>query len=282
MDFQSKFNRTPTEKEMTSYEAFRSMSDLDWSVMNNQVFTDLQRKNYQELSFSLREGVDIQANAKVVERLEDSADRRFLIAEGKDINDYADYGSMTSGRVQEFKDKGYTFIEFDQTREIDGLEVDFIVAAPKQSFGFRPLRPDQLGYVQGGSRLYNNWMIMQPRLLDGVDGVSRKGKDKAVFNLEFKSDAIKAVDNYNDALNSYRSALAAPTAQNIAEASDIIARNTRFDSYEDFAQAITNGKILDEEFELVRSGSTTTKYTQASGRAKLTHAPNTPLSLIHI
>jgi hypothetical protein len=248
--YRDKFGRDITEGELAAYQSYRTISDTNYAILNNETLTTLARQGYQEFALSDATGVILQRNGKLVDAAAIKNPQHFRF----DMDDeLVDIGAMDSTRLNALTEKGYKVVKLDRAADLGAGEVDYLLVSPKQGVNFRPLRQKQLNYVAGGPRSYSGrFFIKQANIKNNI-----KLHDKTVFNVGSHSEAVEYTRLYNEALDAFKRAKAAPTEENIARASVVISGNTRYSSFHDFNQAIVDGKINENPFELIESNGRT-------------------------
>jgi hypothetical protein len=255
--YRDTLGRPATNKEKAAYLAYRQISDMNYTIMDNKVVNELTANGYQEFLVKDVSGTQFMGNGKAVDvaAIDTPGRQRFQIGD-----EVYGIGDMTEEGLVSLNDEGFKVVKLDQPRNFGDGEVDFVVFDADQGVNFRPIRSGQLSYVEGGPRIYSgDFFVKQANVEGGV-----KFNDKTIFNLSLQSDAIKVADEYNDALEMYQIAKTSGRADDIAEATEVISRNTRFNGFEDFNSAMEKGLINDKPFEVVRSGAKT-KFGETEG-----------------
>lgn len=247
--FKEQFDRLPTDKEQMAYYTYKNLSDFDYDIRNNDIYTKLASNGYIDVDIpNLYKG-----NAKPLQDFESIAARHYIY----DPETGAKYraGSLTPETIQQMRNDGYEL--FETTNDVarageDGnLPITHVIT---KSASKGPLSTQQLGYVEGGHVIYpdNNKFVKQANVGRTESGQPWIGNPLTHITGKDPKDVAAWATRWERARNAVlKSKAGKNNTQELTEALDDI----DLDGIEDWNDLVHEGRIKeDTPFEVVDNG----------------------------
>jgi len=248
--YRKNFGDAPTDKEIIAYYDYKMASDLEYMLRNDSMYHEVARQGFS----SVRIGggaMPINFNGKVFS--EGSA----LSINKKDLRVY-DAGSkksipkanLTPEAIKKLYADGKVLIKAHDTSMIKGQPAKYIMA-DKHLVEELPLNRTQLGYTEGGHRIYSGKYFVKQRVVGQFeDGNKYMSNPLTHINSASQAEATAWAKGMEQARKAYLQAVEGRITKEAA--TDIIQQNSDIASFDDFAAAVDKGRInADEEFKVL-------------------------------
>jgi hypothetical protein len=244
--------RDPSEQDFIAYAAAKQISDIDWAIHNNHMYTNLARRGAKTIDVNNARGFDFQ-NLRAFEmnvgpeaasklRLFDVDDN--LIRSGKDtpVDELDDL-------TRKLESGDYKIFRLQDGVRYEGDMVHHILVG-NRSVDVKPLARQVLNYVPGGHLFRRTkWFAKQPQVGTYKDGTEFVLGPRTLATYRTEKVAQEHVEQINKALRAYREFVggrtAGPSVQNalakVAVRKEIA--ESPFESLENLERMIEKGKI---------------------------------------
>ena len=248
--YRANYQREASKKEVTAYLSHRQINDFDYLVRDSKTRRELVGLNLEEVRVT---GIHAEGKSIIGKIVETSSlEPRVLRFYDNDSHKLMHFDSHTElAKFMAKKENTVLIKKLVGTKKTG----DYIIAS-RTDVNTKPIRHNVLSKVDGPHRQYagKNWIKQSKTRF--VNGTEVRQNDRTHFNLEDTKEAKQYVDDYNDALDSFKWANKGTDADKLL-ATRIINENTMFSSYKEFAKAVEQGRIELTPFELVRDGEHT-------------------------
>lgn len=254
MLYQSIANVQPKPKVLNAYHMFKLTNDMEWSIRNYAMVSELNARGMKTVDFTMPDGTIASTNARPVwdYTSNDFGDRVYDLTTGQHLLD-----GVTDPDT--YKQKGYIAFKLDRAMQLDdGTHVRYIIAKPS-SVTIKDLNPNQLNYSPGGHREYNGRVrkfVKQAKEITQPDtGESRYVQPMTLIGGQFESDVAPWAQAMNDALfhyRRYRRGSLKPETAKRRIAKVFSGRPGKYPSAEDFFNDLEDGTLdYRHNFEVV-------------------------------
>ncbi len=167
--YERMWKRPPTAAEHEAYEAAVTLNNIEYWLRNDEVFKIKFIQGYETVSFDLGIGSLDRGNARVVADWDINPGERVFNLETQ--VHYSKANPITDTVKADLREQGYVMLTLDQPLQLaDGTTVKAVLAKPNK-IKIESLRRDQLGYRQGGHRIYEGkYFGKQARIGSQPDG----------------------------------------------------------------------------------------------------------------
>lgn len=208
--WQERFGHLPTEAQYQAYTAAVKLSDLEWTVLNQDILLQKMRLGVESISLKL-DGLDfpIPFEGRVVENLppvnlqSKSAYRVGVIQDGKIVDDFTSrYPSMKSReKISELIADGYKVINISGQFKHGEKSYQYLVV---RDFKRNALNPNQLAYNPGHKIYKHGHYLKQPNLRSDEDGVTSYFGDRSYANVRSEKEGHELAERFNIAREKIR------------------------------------------------------------------------------
>ena len=167
--YERMWKRPPTTAEHEAYETAVKLNDIEYGLRNDEVYKTKFIQGYESVSFDSGIGSLDRGNARVVADWDISTSERAFNLETQ--VHYSKANPITDTVKADLREQGYVMVTLDQPLELrDGTVVKAVLAKPSK-IKIESLRRDQIGYRQGGHRIYEGkYFAKQARIGAQPDG----------------------------------------------------------------------------------------------------------------
>lgn len=281
------FNEAPSEKVLEAYFGTIQLNNFAYFSRNIKARTDLARLGFQEIRIKgLRgaEGVTTGGafNGKLVNNIPTAQGRTiFDEINSKMIN----IGDMSAAEIELHIERlrannndvvivkavgpidgritvagppattgqGEGFVTLEETPTIQEMQVkgaEFILTT-RDKVGISELRARQIGYIEGGSRIYSgSFFIKQTNMATAKDGQRIIKRPKTISAFDAFGEAKNFADDFNRAQEAYNIARTSGIDVDIANATRLIDKLTPYSSFQEWDRLVAEGAILRTPFEV--------------------------------
>lgn len=247
--YTTNFKRKPSVNEEVAYGGAIQLHQADEYIINLSVRQDLTRLGFQEVGVTGL--VDEPAIGKIIPVL-DRQSKNVNVLDTTDGKLYG-VGESASKALDKMDDNdNLVLVKYLQDVNTKAGKAQYLIVN-KQNVNIKSLRARVLNHFDGPHREYkSNTYIKQPKLLIEGDKATLTGR-RTHFNVGSEAEGIKIADSYNRALAAFLSAEQLVKqglgAEAVTEATNIISKNTKYSSFEEFGKALDDGKISRAPFE---------------------------------
>lgn len=150
--YERMWKRPPTAAEHEAYETAVKLNDIEYGLRNDEVYKTKFIQGYESVSFDSGIGSLDRGNARVVADWDVNTSERAFNLETQ--VHYSKANPITETVKSELREQGYVMVTLDQPLQLaDGTVVKAVLAKPNK-IKIEALRRDQIGYRQGGHRIY--------------------------------------------------------------------------------------------------------------------------------
>ena len=148
--YQRGYKRSPTEREIKAYNAYREINDIEWVLRRDDAYKSRLVKGYETVSFNNPIIEVTETNALIDRKMSKvPSDNRVY-----NLSDGVHYHRNNPVPVKDLQEKGYYLVNLERgTKLADGTEIRTFVVKPSD-LNIKPLSRDQLPYRAGGHRMY--------------------------------------------------------------------------------------------------------------------------------
>lgn len=195
--WKTKYNgETPKDKHLQAYLGARQMSDAAWRLTNQAVYERKQRAGFGTIVLeTVPKDAPSTFNGRVIEAKNLEEGEFMLDAENGFITRVSDKYKDGIGKdklVKESEKYDYIRVDTDQGLEAHGYNYH-VVRVPKGQYQTKALDPVQVGYVPGGSIVYDyKFMVKAKRtkkLPDSLGGGTMVKNPVALFGARVRQEA---------------------------------------------------------------------------------------------
>jgi hypothetical protein len=157
--YEAGFKRQPTEAEWNMYKVHIDTNDMEWVIRNDDVYKQKLVKGFESIKFNNNvANVDADGLIDRVMNLPPKG-RTYNAAEGFHYNTNKE---LTGAELARLKSRGFLVVTLEKPERLaDGTLVKNFVVRPSEA-SITPLRRIQMGYRQGGHRMYEGkWFARQ-------------------------------------------------------------------------------------------------------------------------
>lgn len=280
MEYVKRFNRTPTEKEVSAYYAFRNLMDYDYLQRNAEAYRDLARQGVEQMSIAApipigegktRFGQSEFFNARIVDNLPDRSAGDYTVGWYNQETGKVDFGirsRLHAGQhrgLQELLDSGdYRVLQPVDPRDANlrsifntkNEGVDFIVV---KKVRHKPLASQQVNYNEGGHLMYPHTGYFLKQASTVNTGYGRRIYTGDTSGMYFQTSA--EARTFEKAFNQAREMLRAFKDGEISKSTidTFIANNLPYKGVKQFSRMFEEGVFdLDTPFVVTSSGQRAT------------------------
>lgn len=243
--YQRSFDRQPTQKELTAYHDYVDLNDMEYALRNDAEWAQRHMKGYETVSIRTENAAAERANALVNRNAKEVPKERVWDAtEGRH---YTSDDPLTPEKLQELKDRGGVLITFENGIDlVDGTRVKNVIVH-QRDLDVSPLRRDQLGYREGGHRIYDvNYLVKQARTFKQPDGVEQLVNPRTFIGGKLQSELREWAEKMEMARIAVRSGAGEEVLDKLFQG------NRAFPTGREFMDDVKSGAInLNHPFEIV-------------------------------
>lgn len=240
------YQRLPTEKEKEAYIATRQLHSFDYVVRNATVQKELTSLGYQEVKIRDIPGFPTIAKEVATTSVDPRSTRIYDAVDGKfvSVSSREDLAKLLA------RSNDLILVKTLQEHKSFGQ----YVIAPRTDVNIKALRSHVLNWVDGPHRLYDGDTWIKQQKIGFDNGRETIFNPRTHFVLKGRSEATKVAEDYNAALEAYTTARMSNDRLEIAKASEVIARRTRYAGFDEFHKAVEDGDIELSPFEVLKDG----------------------------
>ena len=246
----TRYGRSPSDKEIAAYGGVIQLHQADEFILNTSIRNEFVAKNLQEIA------IDGVQDSSVIGKVIPSMDRKNN-AKNVDVLDattgtLSAKGTSSAGALAKLKDNpNLVLVKYLQPVKTKFGKAQYIIAS-KQNVSTKAIRSRVLNHFDGPHREYKTPIFIKQAVVSEVEGSVALTGQRTIFNVGSEKQAIKAADDYNEALDAFLIAERANKTGDTAlinKASSVISTKTRYANYDEFKKALEAGDIERTPFE---------------------------------
>lgn len=270
--YQRAFNREPTVREFTAYHDARDLNDMEYVLRNDALFAEKHLKGYQTVSVKTgNAGVD-RLNGLVDRELKSvPKDRVWDDVSGKH---WTSSDPLTTEKLDELRGQGAVMVKLEQPMQLnDGTTVRNLLVR-NNDVEIESLRRDQIGYREGGHRIYSGkHFAKQAKEVVQPDG-TRQLVNPHVYTVgETRAEMAAWVQTMETA----RIAVRSGADETILD--KLFKGNPGFPSGKEFMDGVSSGKYsLEHAFEVTGDRELPSTYREATANLEFVDPDQTGIN----
>lgn len=233
--YQRRWNRSPSEREFSAYQAARDINDIEFVLRNDDVHKQRAVRDFRTVSFDTQLGRVDRANAIVDHELKDIPRQRvFDITSG---THYTQDNPLTPKIWERLRNRNYIMVTLEEPLKMaDGTTIKTFMMRGQDAV-VENLRRDQVAYRPGGHRMYRGKYFVKQT----VRGVQPDTMQEYLENpntyivAETKAEA----DFWASRMEAARIALV--NGEDLAVIDEILGGHAGFPSAEEFVRLVDEG-----------------------------------------
>lgn len=157
--YERTWKRQTTEAEWNMYQVHRQTNDVEWAIRNDDMYKQKLIKGFESVKFD-NKMVKFDSDGLISRTMDHKPQERvFNAAEGFHYNENK---PLTQKELDRLKSRGFVLVSLEKPERLaDGTMVKHFVLKPSDA-SISPLRRVQIGYRQGGHRMYEGkWFARQ-------------------------------------------------------------------------------------------------------------------------
>lgn len=248
--YKDKFNRLPSEKDVTAYNNYVLANNVDYWVKNAAIRRDIVTNGYENI---VLDGNNLGI-AKEVKGIQ--GDVRGATVYDKVDGTFYDLGSVTKEKIDELlKSDRFTMLRVPTGYTTsDGKVAQYVITA-RRDIKVNKLPIKVLNYQSGGHRIYSGEHFAKQQSIFSKNGMLFSGRAKTMYNFESVSDANKFAEKANLALDAFRKARSSNKIEDIRHATEVIQKELPlWGGYGRVLEMVQDGAISDGKITIVRAG----------------------------
>lgn len=200
--WQDQFGHLPTETQYEAYRASVNLSDLDWTIRNQDMFLQKMRLGLEEISFKF-DGIDFDVplegrvidNIPPVNQVSRSNYRVAVMQNGKLTKEFSSrYPKLkTLEMIDELLADGYKVVNVSGLFKHGEKSYQYIVI---RDFKRNALNPNQLAYNPGHKIEKYNHYLKQPIIKTDEDGITNYYGDRAFANARSEQEGVELAKRF--------------------------------------------------------------------------------------
>jgi hypothetical protein len=273
-EFERLYKRAPSTKEQLAYYSAKQINDYDWVTRNNIVYSNLGRRGYMYTEIP---SLSFAGNSKPLTDIKDIKNIRLY-----DLETGTFHNGIPEDKWNQMVKDGYQAHYVDQNTSdlpIAGDEHVAVFVGKRGRFKTGPLKWQQIGYREGGHRIYphGSLFIKQGRLFTRADGTKYLLDDITHGITGSSNEAKQYARDYNELrefIVEHRKDLDAGKSLGTALDKELAERfaKTAIKDYDHWRNLRSSGNLMeDAPFEVLRDGEKTSVY-RGSGTNPLADA----------
>lgn len=264
--FSETFRHLPTEAQIEAYSAYKKLSDLDWTIRNQDIYVQKVRAGIESITFKLK-GLDfeIPLEGRVIDsfpsvNLQSRSNFKVGIIQDGLIN--GKYSSRypnlkTREQIDGLLANGYKIVQVSGQFKHGADRFQYLVV---RDFKRSALDPNQLSYNPGHKVDKFGHYLKQPNVTRDADGVISYYGDRGFANVRTEAEGIELAKRFN---------IARLKIKDKAPDAEIYVRDNLPITMDRLKKDIDNGFFdLNEEIHYVRSGQSTRSKFSSVDRDK--------------
>jgi hypothetical protein len=264
--FYDQFGHLPSEAQYQAYSAYKKLSDLDWTIRNQDIYAQKVRAGIESISFKLKGlDFDVPLEGRVIDQfpsanLQSRSNFKAAVVEnGVLTKKYTSRYPSADVRtyIDDLVASGYKIVQVSGQFKHGNDRFQYLVI---RDFKRNPINPNQLAYNPGHKIDQFGHYLKQAEVRRDADGVVSYFGDRGFANVRSEAEGIELAKRFNTARIKLR--------DKAADAATYIRDNLPI-TYERLQKDIDNGFFdLNEEIHYVRSGQSTRSKVAGADKDK--------------